>query len=356
MKAVVLKSPKILEILDVPIFKLKTGEVQIKIMACGICGSDIRYFSGENPWAIHTLGKQIDNPPNIILGHEFCGIVCEVKDKSNNYLLGKRVAIIPYKPCGTCEECYQGFYHLCKNTIHIGHAAGWGKQQYYPGGMAEYCPVWNENCYLLPDTISDSEATMLDIAGVAIHALNVGNVKPGQSILVLGCGPLGYCILAFSKLWGSILSITTEPIKRAREVASSQGILSFSGYEKDLYKLIISKTGGSGIDVVFDTVGNSKTQALGRKVLKSKGRIINLAIHNKRFSFYMNELSGEKILCTSCNYLFNEFKLAIDLVSNKKVKLSNFISHEQPLENANYAFNMVSNRDDFEALKVVLKP
>lgn len=124
MKAVVLVSPGKLLVEEIPIFPLKFNEVQIKVSACGICGSDIRYFNGENPWALHTLGMQLKNPPNIVLGHEFCGTVHDVGSKENENLIGKRVVVSPFKTCGVCRDCRNGNYNLCKFTKHIGHAAG----------------------------------------------------------------------------------------------------------------------------------------------------------------------------------------------------------------------------------------
>ena len=94
MKAIVLRKPKTLELMEVPEFQLAAEHhVLIKVMACGICGSDLRYWAGENPWAMHTLGKHIDNPPNMILGHEFAGEVVKVNATRYEHLLGQRVGV-----------------------------------------------------------------------------------------------------------------------------------------------------------------------------------------------------------------------------------------------------------------------
>jgi len=97
MKAAVLSTPQKLEIQEIPIPKLEFGQVLIKVRKCGICGSDLRYFKGENPWSLHTLGIRRDNPPNTVLGHEFSGEVVEANDRSSNYLLGKKVAVLAYR-------------------------------------------------------------------------------------------------------------------------------------------------------------------------------------------------------------------------------------------------------------------
>lgn len=356
MRAAVLESPKKLVVREVPVFAPGPDEVQIQVKACGICGSDLRYFQGENPWALHTLGRHVDNPPNIILGHEFCGVVTEVGSRENESFLGSRVVVAPYKPCGRCDDCRSGNYHLCRYTRHIGHAAGWGKQPIYPGGMAEYCPVWTTQCYKLPESISDSEATFLDIAGVGVHALNRAGPMPGRSVLVIGCGPLGFSILALSPYWGAVRRFATETKAKAREIISSQGVTAFSGLETELDEKIFGLTDGRGVNLVFDTVGIRETQNLGRKVLAPRGIMVNLAIHHKKVSFFMDELGKERSIQSSCNYLFPEFKMVIDLTASGKIDLKPYITHKLPLAQAPEAFALASDRTTSGALKVVLKP
>ena len=116
MKAVVLKEPNKLEFLEIPEPKLvEKNHVLVKVEACGICGSDIRYFSGDNPWALHTLGKHIDNPPNMVMGHEFAGQVVKVNSKQYESLLGKRVGVQTYRVCGQCVFCKTG-RKICAGT------------------------------------------------------------------------------------------------------------------------------------------------------------------------------------------------------------------------------------------------
>ena len=155
MKALVLKSPQNLEIMDVPKPTLSKGQVLIRVSKCGICGSDIRYFHGENPWAKQTLQKNIPNPPNIIFGHEFVGEVVEVHDSEDSHLIGKRVGVQTWIACGECESCRRGHENFCKKTKHLGHGQGWGEMDFYPGGMAEYCPAFSRHICELPENISE---------------------------------------------------------------------------------------------------------------------------------------------------------------------------------------------------------
>ena len=103
MKAILLREPYVLELVEIPRPKLTSPEqVLIEVSVCGICGSDLRYYAGENPWALHTLGRHVDNPLNMLLGHEFSGVVVEVASRQHEHLLGRRVGAQAFRTCGTC--------------------------------------------------------------------------------------------------------------------------------------------------------------------------------------------------------------------------------------------------------------
>lgn len=162
MRAMVLKSEEILEIMEVPMPTLEPGLVLVKVSQCDICGSDIRYLHGENPWAKQTLQEEVPNPPNIILGHELTGTVVDVFDKADQYLIGKRVGVNCFTTCGRCHFCRAGLENLCPHTRHLGHGQGWGQREFYPGGMAKYCPAFAGQVYELSDRVTNQQATFLD--------------------------------------------------------------------------------------------------------------------------------------------------------------------------------------------------
>ena len=217
MKAVVLRSPRNLELAEVPVPRLSgEDQVLIKVEACGICGSDLRYWAGENPWALHTLGRHVDNPSNIILGHEFAGIVAEVNAARYEHLLGKRVGVQAYRVCGACELCRSGHPNLCQQTIHIGHAQGWGQMDFYPGAYAEYCLGWADLLYPIPDGVSFPEAAMSDIFNVAVHAAGRASLRQGCDVLCIGGGPIGLSVAQVAKARGArrVFISETSPLAR----------------------------------------------------------------------------------------------------------------------------------------------
>ncbi|MCP4754930.1 MAG: alcohol dehydrogenase catalytic domain-containing protein, partial [Proteobacteria bacterium] len=207
MQAVVLESPQKLVCREIPIWPLLDYNdddlVLVKVEACGLCGSDLRYYMGENPWAQHTLGKFVPNPPNIVLGHEFTGEVVAVCSKENESLLGKRVAPVCSKVCGTCFYCRNGWDNLCPNTVHTGHGQGWGERDYYPGAYADYVPVWAKGCYEFSESLPWTEAAMMDLLAVSTHVARRGNIRIGMPVLVIGSGPIGNGVVQVAKILGA---------------------------------------------------------------------------------------------------------------------------------------------------------
>jgi len=258
MKAVVLRAPGKLELTDVPEPVLEPGWVEIEVKACGICGSDIRYYHGENPWALHTLGKPMPNPPNIILGHEFAGVVTAAADEAGRHLVGKRVAVMAFKCCGECAACRGGRENLCHNTMHLGHGAGWGQRDYYPGGMAERCGWFADFCVPLPDEVSFEEAALLDVAGVGVHAARIAQVRDDMTAMLLGCGPVGNAIAQASLALGAKAVFAADLYDVAVEQARQAGCTAFDGSE-DYPAVVMDATGGTGCDAVFDTVGTQES-------------------------------------------------------------------------------------------------
>lgn len=357
MKAVVLKSPMKLQVEDVDKPMLDSDQVMVKVESCGICGSDIRYFKGENPWALHTLGAEVKNPPNIILGHEFAGVVTEAGNKSHEYLIGKRVAVLPYKECGVCNHCRSGAHNLCKHMVHLGHAAGWDKMEYYPGGMAEYCPVWARMCYPLPDAIDFEEGALLDLVGVGLHAINVVGMRPNIEAAVIGCGPIGNAISQILTSWGARRVFCMDRYETSLEILSKiamEEVIDVNNIDPAEY--VNGKTNHKGLDLVFDTVGSLETQTHGLHMLGSQGTMVNLVSNTTVMSFQLMELGCERVMRSTSNYLVPEFQLAIDIVASGKVGMKRTITHRFPMEEVNQAFDVMLNKQEHKAFKVMIVP
>ena len=357
MKALVLKSPETLEVMNVPSPNLSTGQVLVKVSRCGLCGSDIRYFHGENPWAKQTLQMNIPNPPNIILGHEFIGEVVEAHDSTDMELIGKRVAVQTWSACGRCDSCRSGHENFCKETKHLGHGQGWGEMEFYPGGMAEYCPVFSNHVHELPKNITDEQATFLDPLTAALHAVDVAKPEVLNRVVVLGAGPIGIMIAQLSKVYGAAETFITDIADGNLRVARNLGIdhvLNVVDSGQTITNLVKTKTKGLGVDRVFNTVGSQDSIVESLALLKNTGLVVLMATKNEEISFPALLLSGERTIKTSTNAMYTDFPRAIGLLASGLVKVEPMITHRFNLSDGVKAFETAINKSQNQAIKIVL--
>jgi 2-desacetyl-2-hydroxyethyl bacteriochlorophyllide A dehydrogenase len=356
MKAVVLKGPRDLMVLDVPKMKPGPGQLLVRVRKCGICGSDVRYFNGENPWAKQTLGRETPNPPNIILGHEFVGIVEEVCEDKDSALIGKRVAVNTFITCGHCTFCRNGQENLCANTKHLGHGQGWGVMDYYPGGMAEYCLAFASQVYELPDHVSDEEATFLDPMIAALHAVDIGGPKPLDRVAVYGAGPIGLLIAQYAKAFGAILTFISDVAGENLEVARALGVdlvVNVSGQVRFLDE-VMTQSGNEGVDLAFNTVGTTESIEESLAILKKGGTVVLLAAKEDLIRFPALLLSGERCLRTSSNAMYSDFPRALEFLASGTIRVAPLITHRFSLSDAVRAFEVACNKSRSGAIKVIL--
>lgn len=357
MKAVVLEGPKKISTRNVCRPDPAQHEVLVKVKACGICGSDIRYYDGENPWSLQTLGVDQPSPPNMILGHEFSGEVVEVGKEVSATRKTERIAVLAYRACEECYYCKSGRRNLCAQVRHLGHGAGWGKREYYPGGMAEYCAVWSDKAYLLPSNISFEEATFIDGIAVAIHAVNRGKVKIGDDVLILGAGPIGLEIMQVAKAVGARKAFCVDVYNKALKIAEELGADAIiDGKSQNIVEQIMKSTRSCGVNTVFDTVGSEETFSQGIRALRRGGTLVLLAAGQIKVPLNIGALTGERTITTSVNNPYRDFATAISLLDMAKVSVKPIITHRFGLFEIKKAFKVLANKEKYEALKVIILP
>ncbi|MES2464327.1 MAG: alcohol dehydrogenase catalytic domain-containing protein, partial [Armatimonadota bacterium] len=229
-RALVLAAPESVrvETLDLP--SPGPGEVLLKTLACGICGSDLRYFVGDNPWAQHTLGRQAPIDWNrTILGHEACAVIEAVGAGVDPARIGETVVVEALHPCGTCAECQSGNKNLCKECSHLGHGGGWPEgydRPYFPGAMSDRFLYFANECLPLPaDSLAaPEEFALADMVAVGVHAVKRGaqvrarGLGTGAVGLVIGCGQVGLSIAQVARTYGAVVT-GVDPSEVPRQVA-----------------------------------------------------------------------------------------------------------------------------------------
>jgi threonine dehydrogenase-like Zn-dependent dehydrogenase len=361
--ACVLKGPRELAIEEVPMWPVESyGDpdlVLVKVGAVGVCGSDFRYYLGENPWAQHTLGRFVPNPPNIVLGHEYAGTVVAVQRPQDEHLLGKRVAPVCSKVCGACDDCRNGRTRLCPNTVHMGHGQGWGSQPYYPGAYARYALAWASSCFEISDGLSFEAASMMDILAVCVHVAEVGQVQFGRPILTIGAGPAGNGIAQIANAMGASGSVLLERSSRAIEVAQTQGIgiaIDSTGRTNAELAEELGRHAPSGFGTVFDTVCTPETIDLSLTVLGRAGTLVVLAAHDVAVPINLLRLGAERRLVTSCNFEVGDYPKALALLEAGRVKVSEW-QQRIDLRGLPEAFERVTSDDQKAGVfKMVVDP
>ncbi|UOF91148.1 alcohol dehydrogenase catalytic domain-containing protein [Fodinisporobacter ferrooxydans] len=259
MKAVVKTRPEpgFVEVIDVPIPKIKSDEVLVKIKSTGICGTDILLAD----W--RYTGRYPVKPP-IILGHEGAGEVVEVGGNVRGLKPGDRVGLEALLGCGQCHYCRRGYINLCPNWDHLGIS--------FDGTFAEYIAFPAKGTHVLPQSISFDQGAFLEPISIVAQAMETNPVAVDDTVVIVGPGPLGLFTLQAAKAAGAakVIMIGTSSDEKRLQIAKNLG----ADYVVDLgntdaYKLVKDLTDGIGADVVFEAGGT--TGAVEQAILMAHG-------------------------------------------------------------------------------------
>ncbi len=342
MKAAVFKEPYKFSIVHMDKPVPQKGEVLVKVMAAGICGSDIGPFAG----------RDIDRrQPGIIMGHEAAGIVETPGDKLGEWRTGDRVAINPQIYCNECSHCKTGAYNLCNNMLLIGSS----KRKFLHGAMCEYICISRKQLLRLPDSVGFDEGAMLDPVGNAIRVIRKGNVEIGHKVVVIGCGAIGLIILQAAGIAGAGEVIAVSRSNRKSALALEIGASHFvdsSNKEKAL-ESINEYTQGKGADVVIDAAGFDHTYDFAVSCCKKGGKIVALGYDGTHLNFPLTNLVFKEIQLIGSTGFVGESSLALEYLSKGRIRLDKIITNRFPLEKTQNAFEAVYSGDE---IKVIIRP
>ncbi|KAJ5239061.1 hypothetical protein N7468_003680 [Penicillium chermesinum] len=250
------------------------GQVKMKPAYVGICGSDLHeYTSGpvlipQEPH--HITGSTYPAP----MGHEFGGIIEEVGEGVTNVLPGQRAVVRPTIYDDTCIACKQGLRHCCENIGFIGLSG-------YGGGMSRKIVAPASHFYPIPDNVSLETAALIEPLAVAWHAVDASPFKAGDSVLVVGGGPIGIGVVQVLKLQGAKNIFVAELMESRKKLC-----LEFV----DVGQHVRGMTGGAGADVIFDAAGVERALLGAIHACRAQGTIVNIAVWEKKPSLPVNQL------------------------------------------------------------------
>ena len=330
--------PLRVEEVDMP--KISPEEVLVKIKACGICQTDI-----------HFIDEGLLKPGKIpqIMGHEAAGEIVEVGKEVSDLNVGDRVLIHFYFSCGDCYYCRRGRESLCVSTKF---------QQFgftVDGGYAEYAKAPGRSIVKLPPEVPYEAGILVDAGSTAFHAVReVGKVRIGDIVVIMGCGGVGLCTLQMAKLNGAkvmAVDINDRKLKIAKSLGADYTINSVTNnLSEEIRKLV----GDRGVDLVFEFVGVKKTMYNSLKILARGGKLIFIGYSDDKLLLDPRKLIvGERQIVGSRASSKHETIEVVELVREGKFRLNPLISHRIPLPDINEGLELVRKG---EAIRAVVIP
>ncbi len=238
--------------------QLTKDSVLLKVMAMGVCGSDIPRIYQTGTYSFP-----------LIPGHEFSGVVEEIGENVAEPLLGKRVGVFPLIPCGKCEPCQNRQYELCRSYSYLGSRTD--------GGFAEYARVPAGNLLLLPDNVTFEQAAMLEPMAVAVHAMRRVSITPKTTVAICGQGTIGLLLLMFLRERGvqELYVIGNKEVqKQAALTMGAEEARCLFERGADAGEWLLARTGGRGVDVFFDCVGKQEVVSQGISAVAPGGSVL----------------------------------------------------------------------------------
>lgn len=343
MKALVLQEYNHLVYTDVPRPEVGEEEVLIEVKACGICGSDVHGMDG-------STGRR--RPP-IIMGHEAAGVIAEVGRGVTGWKPGDRVTFDSTVYCGECAFCKSGQINLCDNRRVLGVSCAEYRQH---GAFAEYATAPSRILYRLPEALSFERAAMTEPVSIAVHAVKLTQVKPGDTAAVVGTGMIGLFVVQALRVAGceNIIAVDIDPDKLtlARSLGAAHTV---NAGETDAVRTIRELTGGLGADIALEVVGSTPTVKAGVECLRKGGTLVLVGNLSPTVELPLQSVVTREIRlqgsCASCG----DYPECLDLIGSGKINVDYMLSAVAPLQEGADWFQRLYTHEK-GLMKVVLTP
>ncbi|WP_353228226.1 alcohol dehydrogenase catalytic domain-containing protein [Novosphingobium sp.] len=268
------------------------GELVVRVGRCGICGSDLHMTEDA------AYGKRAGD----VLGHEFAGEVVALGQGTTGAALGDLVSVIPLKSCGTCASCLAGEVAWCDQ---------FGLQG---GGYAEYAVTRPNQCIRLPSSISLADGAIIEPLAVALHGVNLSGLRAGDTVLVLGAGPIGLAVAFWAQRMGAATVVIQDVAAHQEERALAMGATGFVVDPADPVGAALRGLGRPA-DIVFECVGRPGLIAQAVQQVRNRGTILLLGLCTQPDTFNsFAMLSKEVRLITSAFFTIGEYQAALDVL------------------------------------------
>ncbi len=345
MRAGVYREKGVVRVEEVPVPEVGDGEVLIQVAACGICGTDIK-----------KIFQRYVEPPQI-LGHELAGTVVAVGRGVTKQKPGDRVMSFHHIPCGGCFYCEHRLFSQCKQYKTTGLTAGFTPNG---GGFGEYVKampwVAERGIVALPANVGFEEATFIEPINTILKAVQKARVVPGETVLILGCGPIGLQLLMVTKTVGARI-YTSDPMERRRKKSLALGAVeSFDPLSGKLVEEVKTRSGERGADVVLVAVAHPTVVVEALAAARPGGRVLLFAANDPVTKIEFSAAAvgiDEKEILGSYSAAVDIQESAAALVLEKKLPVMEIVSHRFPLARIQEGLEL-ANRPTEESLKILI--
>jgi 2-desacetyl-2-hydroxyethyl bacteriochlorophyllide A dehydrogenase len=322
---------------------LARDDAIVRVEASGICGSDLHIYHGR-----------VKIEPGFTIGHEFVGTVVAAGDDVTRAATGDRVLGCYHSACGTCFFCLRGVYHKCDSMRTFGHGALLGSLQ---GTQADFALVPNANLTLrkVPAGVGDDVALFAgDVMGTGYHAVVESGVKPGDSLAVLGLGPVGLCAVQVALASGAGPVFAIDTVAQRLEVARGFGAVPVHLTEEHPRDVIRQATDGRGVDAAVDAVGHPDALDSAIRLVRKAGTVVAIGVYAEPCQVHMG-LVWIKALTLKSGHanVIGHVDRVLGMLASGSLDPTPLVTHHMPLDDAPEAYGVYDRR---EALKIVLTP
>ena len=328
MKAIQIVKPGELKIIDMEKPHIdEKNNILVKMRAAGICGSDVGIYHGTNAAATYQR----------VIGHEMVGVVEEIGSNVKKLKVGDRIIVNQVVSCGECYPCRHNRGNVCDHLEVRG--------VHRDGGYREYMAVPEEDCYILPDNLSDADAVMIEPTTIAIQSLSRAEIEDDDVIFIIGCGALGSSILRIARLTNAKIIVGDIVDEKLNDALNKGAHYAVNLSHDDFEQKIKEYSNGRGPTVTIDAACTKDSLMNAIKVTGNAGRVITMGFSISPTEVNQFLITSKELDVRGSRLQNKKFGEAIKLINEGKIDLSGAVSHTFNYLDAQKAFDFIDSKD-----------
>lgn len=310
MKSIVYRNAREVVVEDRPLPRIGDGEALIRVSYVGVCGTDLNIYQGAHP--------RVKAP--LIMGHEFSGTI---EDGPASLAKGTPVTVYPLLSCGRCGPCRSGRPHVCEQLRLIGIDCD--------GGMAEYVKAPVDKIVSLPESLSLRDGAFVEPLSVGVHAVRRSGYKPGDTTVVFGAGPIGFCVASCLRYFGASEVIMIEANPYRLDMARRLGFTTIDAANEDVAAKVRDYTRGEGADLAFDCAAHPSVQAHLLNILRVQGTAVVVGSYKAPPPVDLLKVEFRELTMIGIRvYEPRDYDIAIRILESGSLDLGPLLSESEP--------------------------